>query len=250
MSVKKLRDVKMEIEMTVAEQIKEYVNIKSKSEKAVEQLQNKLENNKLKKGLNAYEFAKRHIEPQEKEIENLKKQLKKMEYDFDNDNVQVNIGDLMDEIAKISKIRTKDLDIFINDIVYSWGKDSVQNIEKYVNAGEFTPMLNICICHKLYAGYRDGSSDCTQSSIYYDKDIELNSRNITFKKGTLKDNVNLTTSPYGIRFKNLRDLNIRMTLKELVVESDTWTPVDTMKKAVLNCLKKAKENTNLPNIGD
>lgn len=250
MSVINLRNDKMEIEMTVAEQIKEYVNIKSKSEKVSKQLANDRENDKIRNSMNAYEFDKKHIKPKEKEIENLKKQLKKMEYNFDNDNIQVNIGDLVDEIAKISKIKVKDLDIFINDIVYSWGKDSLQDIEKFVNAGEFTPMLNICICHKLYAGYKDGSSNCERSCIYYDKDIELNSRNITFKKGTLKDNVNLTTSPYGIRFKNLRDLNIRMTLKELVAESDVWTPVETMKKAVLNCLKKAKENTNLPNIGD
>ncbi len=232
--------------MTVSDTIKAYNKVQSKLEAETKKLQHAIENSD---GMSAYEFEKYYKLPMEKEIAKLKKELRKMEYDFDKENVKVNIGDLMDEIIKITKLKEKDLEIFINDVIYSWGKNGLQNIEKFINAGEFTPMLNICICHKMYAGYKDGSSDARRF-MYYGKDIELNSSNISFKKGTLKDNVILTPNPYGFKFRNVRDMNIRMTLKNLTIESDVWTPVDTMKKAVLNCLKKTKENIDLPNIGE
>lgn len=184
------------------------------------------------------EYERKVVDVEKDKIIDIKKKVLRMEKDF---NVEVNLGDLMDEIKQLTKTPDKKLVIEIDEIPFFWGKrTSNRQVEEFFIQRQANAKLSITIYH---ADYYKGKKTTNKSMCYVKETLlEPTTR---FKSGTLKDNIKRTEN--GFKIANPRNVFVHFTLRDFAHERYDWKPVEIMEKALTNTLEKRQNKINIIN---
>ena len=211
------------------------------------------------------EFEKK-ISDDEKEFEKamhtLRKKLKCLLSEFHllyNDSVSVRFGDLINELSRLTGIKVSNIEVntyynvvfnggytrhTINELLDSanisirhGGDESRPNFEVVLKDSTFGSDADTDRCAFLYFIRSNVKLDEVQA------DGKMFLEHCTATKSV--DYINFERQEYttlNVK-KNIPDLILKISLKDLVRGSDTkcWYPADIMKQAVINCVEKSQE---------
>ena len=211
------------------------------------------------------EFEKK-ISDDEKEFEKamhtLRKKLKCLLSEFHllyNDSVSVRFGDLINELSRLTGIKVSNIEVntyynvvfnggytrhTINELLDSanisirhGGDESRPNFEVVLKDSTFGSDADTDRCAFLYFIRSNVKLDEVQA------DGKMFLEHCTATKSV--DYINFERQEYttlNVK-KNIPDLILKISLKDLVRSSDTkcWYPADIMTQAVINCVERSKE---------
>lgn len=183
------------------------------------------------------EFDKKYTEPARNGIRDIKQKVLDMEKEF---NFEVNLGDLVDEIQKITKIPSKKLIVDIEEIPFYWGeRNNTNQVENFIKHWQMKSPLNISIFHSDFC--KSYSNSPLKTLCFYKESLLTSSTR--FKQGTLKDNITRTNT--GFKITDPRNVFVKFNLKDFANERDDWQPVNVMEKALTNTLEKNHNKKNV-----
>lgn len=184
------------------------------------------------------EYERNVVDVEKDKIIDIKKKVLRMEKEF---NVEVNLGDLMDEIKRLTKTPDKKLIVEIDEIPFYWGnRTSNRQVEEFYNHWQTQSKLSITIYHADF--YKEKTNPFRSMCFIKEAQLKPTTR---FKNGTLKDNIRRTEN--GFKIVNPRNIFVNFTLRDFANERYDWKPVAIMEKALTNTLEKRHNKINIVN---
>ena len=196
----------------------------------------------------------------EKAMHTLRKKLEHLLSEFHllyNDSVSVRFGDLINELSRLTGIKVSNIEVnTYYNVVFNGGYtrhtinellDSA-NISIRYGGDESRPNFDVVLKDSTFGSDADRCAFLyfIRSNVKLDEvqaDGKMFLEHCTATKSV--DYINFERQEYttlNVK-KNIPDLILKISLKDLVRGSDTkcWYPADIMKQAVINCVARSKE---------
>ena len=256
---KKLEELKRicdEIEMLIDKEDEERDSFREKTKIERKEFEEKI-------AIERNEFEKK-ISNDEKEFEKvmhaLRKKLKRLLSEFHllyNDSVSVRLGDLINELFRLTEIKVSNIEVDTNyDVVFNGGytrhtiNELLDSASISIRHGgdESRPNFEVVLKDSTFG------SDADRCAFLYFIRSNVKLDEVQADGKMFLEHCTATRSVEYINFerqeyttlnvkKNIPDLILKISLKDLVRGSDTkcWYPSDIMKQAVINCVARSKE---------
>jgi len=140
------------------------------------------------------------------------------------------LGDIIDQICKLKKIKRKDVIINVDTPCIYFGELTMKKLEELIKQGKISADFEITIYNKNYTG---------SPKFFYSKRVSINNL-LQYRNGKQLHDIAYVSAVNGkteIVFRNdqVEDIKINFTVKELTKDNSEWEPVSLMYNAVVNC---------------
>ncbi len=160
------------------------------------------------------------------------------------DIVSIRLGDLIEELAYLKEIKTSEVSVIIDPIIFFSGNYSIRQMSKLINTIYYDYIINLVV--ELSGNYKKDNSMITLFNYLIRlnakfSDIESDGKTL-MEHCTAKGIYDARAREYRTELyvdRNINDIVLNIPLSYLVRETDSsWYPVDLITQAIINCRGK------------